>query len=69
MRVDYVRPVNCIVFFTVPYCNVCKISRRQFVVRIDVLRQPMSFIFRKGENSVQGGSNMTGTNCDLFTHK
>ena len=24
---------------------------------------------QKGEKIIQGGSNMTGTNCDLFTHK
>jgi hypothetical protein len=22
-----------------------------------------------GDSEIQGGSNMTGTNCDLFTHK
>jgi hypothetical protein len=24
---------------------------------------------REATNEIQGGSNMTGTNCDLFTHK
>jgi hypothetical protein len=25
--------------------------------------------WRELDNDVQGGSNLTGTNCDLFTHK
>jgi hypothetical protein len=31
-------------------------------VREDVLKQRIAYV-------LQGGSNMTGTNCDLFTHK
>ena len=34
-----------------------------------VLLSKLMFINRKFSLQIQGGSNMTGTNCDLFTHK
>jgi hypothetical protein len=37
----------------------------------DRLVLPVSFphVISAGNSNIQGGSNMTGTNCDLFTHK
>jgi hypothetical protein len=30
---------------------------------------PLTEIYKENCRYIQGGSNMTGTNCDLFTHK
>jgi hypothetical protein len=33
------------------------------------LRQYTIVLYNRYDDRLQGGSNMTGTNCDLFTHK
>jgi hypothetical protein len=42
---------------------------RGVIVQLCVITEFMIGSSTKSKNNIQGGSNMTGTNCDLFTHK
>jgi hypothetical protein len=42
-------------------------SHRFLLTVLQMWRSVVAYLYRILE--IQGGSNMTGTNCDLFTHK
>jgi hypothetical protein len=64
------KPSTTALAHTVSMCNNHKISAHTEDILPKFFNQKCAdrHIKLKGEK-IQGGSNMTGTNCDLFTHK